>query len=195
VFFPLLPCTSSWWTSTSRGSGSPEARTCLSSWHGIALAADDLLSKVSNSQTSRQGAWKVARQRTTVVESVFHLADETRRLATNNAASSSVAGPMPPKQRRNCTRSPPVNQCPASSAVPWVALLDHLLDRVAFWGSSGSFAGKRNVRVPLPAPPPVDACTTIAHHTSHILLPELFAIVPRHVNYEVRTASPQLGTE
>jgi hypothetical protein len=100
---------------------------------------------------------------------------------------------MPPKQRRNCTQSPPVNQCPASSAVPWVALLDHVLDRVAFWGSS--FAGKRNVRVPLPAPPPVDACTTIAHRTSHILLPELFAIVPRHVNYEVRTASPQFGTE
>jgi hypothetical protein len=29
-----------------------------------------------------------------LVESVFHLADETRRLATNNAASSSVAGPL-----------------------------------------------------------------------------------------------------
>ena len=67
-----------------------------------------------------------------------------------------------------------IKQCPASSAVPWVALLDHVLDRVAFWGSS--FAGKRNEtcechchchcqpRRPLtPAPR-----SHIAHRTSHI---------------------------
>jgi hypothetical protein len=122
--------------------------------YSIALAA-------VKCQTSRQGAWKVFWQRTS--ERVFHLADKTRRVATTPPLLWLEFRSMPPKERRNCTQSPPVNDSPVprsgagSSAVPCVAFL---ITSLSFSGEVlllGS--GKGNVRVPAP-PPPVDACTS-----------------------------------
>jgi hypothetical protein len=152
---------------------------------------------VTNSQTSRQGAWKVARQRTS---GKCFSSGRRDSASCNNAASSSVAGPLD-RCRRSSAATATARNLPQSTSAPplapfrgWRCLITSLIaslsGEVLLLGNETCECHCQPRRPLRPAPP-----SHIAHRTSHILLPELFAIVPRHVNYEVRTASPQLGTE